>query len=43
MYFIIDGAAEVLDDEEEVVVTFETGTPFGEMALLNPKPTVRSA
>ena len=43
MYFIIDGSADVVTEDGDVIVTFEAGTPFGEMAILNPKPSVRTA
>jgi CRP-like cAMP-binding protein len=43
MYFIIDGDVEVLSGTGDVIVTMHAGTPFGEMALLNPTPSVRTA
>jgi CRP-like cAMP-binding protein len=43
MYFIIDGDVEVLSGTGEVIVSMHAGTPFGEMALLNPTPSVRTA
>jgi voltage-gated potassium channel len=43
MYFIIDGHVEVISPAGDVFATMYAGTPFGEMALLNPTPSVRSA
>ncbi len=43
MYFIIDGDVEVISWEGTVIVAMHAGTPFGEFALLNPTPSVRSA
>jgi hypothetical protein len=43
MYFIIDGDVEVISETGNVIVSMHAGTPFGELALLNSTPSVRSA
>ena len=44
MYFILEGAVDVVNEEtEEVRVTIESGKYFGEMAIMNEIPSTRTA
>lgn len=43
MYFIIDGEVEIISGKGVILNTIGKGEPFGEMALLSEKPTLRGA
>jgi CRP-like cAMP-binding protein len=42
MYFVVEGAVEVLGRKDKVICTLEKGAYFGEYAILSNKPTKRS-
>ena len=43
MYFIVDGNADVISKEGDLLAVLEPGAPFGEIALLPEVPVVRNA
>jgi CRP-like cAMP-binding protein len=43
MYLIIQGTVDVFFENGTHIATLTKGKPFGEMALLNPKPSIRMA
>jgi CRP-like cAMP-binding protein len=43
MYFILDGSVDVISSLGEYLASLSAGQPFGEIALLPEKPTVRNA
>jgi CRP-like cAMP-binding protein len=43
MYFIIEGKVDVFLSNGTQIATLTKGKPFGEMALLGSKPSVRGA
>ena len=43
MYFIVKGKVTVILESGDIIAVLKKGDIFGEMALLNPTPSVRTA